>query len=65
MENQPVILMETPAVGSTLSAARILLCSGVGLVVVVRMSSECGATIKVRLSDNQGKNFLTLRSGFK
>ena len=32
--------METPAVGSTLSAARILLCSGVGLVVVVRMSSE-------------------------
>ena len=32
--------METPALGSTLSAARILLCSGVGLVVVVRMSSE-------------------------
>ena len=32
--------METPAVGSTLSAARILLCSGVGLVIVVRMSSE-------------------------
>ena len=31
--------METPAVGSTLNAARILLCSGVGLVVV-RMSSE-------------------------
>ena len=26
--------------GSTLSAARNLLCSGVGLVVVVRMSSE-------------------------
>ena len=25
----------------------------------------CGATIKIRISDNQGKNFLTLRSGFK
>ena len=32
--------METPVVGSTFSAARILLCSEVGLVVVVRMSSE-------------------------
>ncbi len=28
-------------------------------------SNWCGTTIKVRLSDNQGKNFLTLRSGFK
>ena len=25
----------------------------------------CGATIKIRISDNQGKNFLTLRSGLK
>ena len=29
------------------------------------LSNNCGATIKMRLSDNQGKNFLTLRSGFK
>ena len=32
--------METPVIGSTFSAARILLCIEVGLVVVVRMSSE-------------------------
>ena len=42
------ILMETPAVGSTLSAARILLCSGVGLVVVVRISESPGKVTSLR-----------------
>ena len=43
----------------------LLVAYGLRAAEVGGLRLDCGATIKMRLSDNQGKNFLTLRSGFK